>query len=64
MPSVPAMAVWVSPRRYCYKLDYVFAPTGGVLRMVHYAVPRDFEVLIDGTNVNPVLWMRAVGLPT
>lgn len=22
-----------------------------------------FEVLVEGTNVNPVLWMRAVGLP-
>ena len=45
-------AHWVSPSFHWYKLDYVFAPTGGVLRLVHYAIPHDFDVLIDGATVH------------
>jgi len=45
-------ATWVSPRKYRYELHYVFAPTGGVLRLVHNAGPHSFDVLVEGATVH------------
>ena len=45
-------ATWLSLRRFRYELNYVFAPTGGVLRLVHSAGPQAYEVLIDGATVH------------
>jgi hypothetical protein len=45
-------ATWTSPRTYRYELSYVFAPTGGVLRLVHNAGPHSFDVLIEGATVH------------
>lgn len=45
-------ATWVSIRGYRYELNYVYAPTGGVLRLVHGTGPQAFDVLIDGATVH------------
>lgn len=45
-------ATWLSPRKHRYELSYVFAPTGGVLRLVLNGGPQAFESLIDGATVH------------
>jgi hypothetical protein len=47
-------ATWLSLRHYRYELHYVYAPTGGVLRLVHAAGSQYAEVLIDGATVHRI----------
>lgn len=47
-------ATWLSLYPHRYELSYVFAPTGGVLRLVQHTSFQAYEVLIDGALVHRI----------